>query len=247
MADALATLLRGMQRYMIVIDRSKMDWGTGLSRASKIVLDESDSLDIISKGEIDAELRRAKHIYVILIDADGGTCRIDMTHRLVEIWEESASVHNRIAEFNGKLLEGARSRVFSFGFGVLLFAWSPVLALCGFTLWTISDPRIRHLVYATSNAPIPTNAYPAWLNDYGVAVLWFMWPLSVLVGIVIFGVVLSSGCLRVWPQSLTLRSGVRLFFSIRATLFTREIGIPVLVAIITSLVSVIITIILTHI
>lgn len=246
MADALATLLRSTQSYMILIERSKVDWGTGHSRASKIVLRENDPLDLILKDEIDAELRRARHISLVLTDTDGGTCQIDMTHRLVQIWQDSAGTRNRIAEFNEKLLEGAVSGIVSFATIAFLLILPPVLAFCGFIAWGISDPRIRHQLFATST-PIPSSMEPAWLNDYGIAFIAYIWPLSAFAGIIISGIVLSSGCLRMWPQSLTLKSGIRLFSSIRATLFTREIATATIVAVITAVVTAIVTLIFARI
>jgi hypothetical protein len=201
---------------------------------------ENDPLDLISKNEIDVELRRAKHIYLVLTDPDGGTCRIDVTHRSVEIWQDSAGIRNRIKEFNENLLEGAASGVVSIGVSVLFAVLPLVLAVCGFTLWSVSVPHVRHEIYATT-APIPNLDTPAWLNDYGTALLGFIWPISTFVGLVIAGIVLSSGCLRIWPQSLTLKSGVQLLFSIRATLFTREIAIAATVAVISAVATAVVT------
>lgn len=239
MRRALLDLLHDIPRYMIVITRSRFDFTSASPQIPKIVLNETDNLDLSTENIIDPRLRRAKRIQFILTEKDGGTCKLALTNRQVEIWQDSPLIRSRIIEFNRNLLEGASIGLVSFGYAMLLVLIPPLLALGGVIFWTVTNSRVRHAFYV-ADKPLTNYPNPAWLNDYGSTMI-ILWIPATITAIIMMMIILSSGPLRIWPQSLTMKSALQLALSIRVTLFTREVARGVAIAVISAIATVLLT------
>jgi hypothetical protein len=242
MNDALRYLLKDVQRYMFVVNRSAINPDTGESQDASIALSEKDPIAL--DESLDPRLKQSRRIIVVMMLHDGGVAKIDFTRRTWEIWVTSPSIWDRLRTFNRKLRSGAHGWLVTEDAGLLIASfpiWS--LALL-FFVWSFSSRKVRNEAWGTSsNANLP---WPTWLIHYESDV-FKLWPLLLLFAVGVWFIVLVSGGLRLWPRYLSRLSLQRAYYEMRSNLaLPQNVNTPLFVGLAGAVVGAIVTVVLTR-
>lgn len=245
MRKALQQLLANTERYIIIIRRSGTNPETGDAQDRDLTLFESDQVDLASR--LDQRLLRSRRVTIILAEQGLGVARINLTSRSWAILQDSPSLRDRLTSFNSELIAGARSRLITSGWAAaMLFAplWSSAVL---FLIWSISSAKNANTFWGTANPHKPNNfpPVPQWLHGYWHAVL-YLWPVFVIICLVILAIETLAGGLRVWPESITLRSMGRALSRIKLSTFTVANASQLIILTVAAIVGGLVVLLLSH-
>jgi hypothetical protein len=215
MAKGLEQFLAGLRRYTILIKRPGFSWDSGQFQSTDLTLYEDSKL--IADGVIDPRLLKARQVVLIATAPDGGTAKINLTSRRVEILAGTSDLYKLLKTLNTQLLHNARSRWLTAGGSWALVILPGILIGTLFALDSVINPGIRHAVYG-NNAKEASSGPPPdkWTVHAALGLLPF-WLLAVVSAIVVALVVARSGALRIWPKSLTIKSILQAIYQIRVS------------------------------
>jgi hypothetical protein len=250
MKEALRELLKDTDRYIFMIKRSRINRESGQAQAGELTLFENDSIELDSA--LDPRLLRSRQAAVLLVDKDRGIAKVDITGRSWEVLQDSALLRERLIAFNSKLIKGGRARLISAGYVALVSLFPLWSSFVLFIAWTVSSARNRYLFYNSASShvnPNPKQPFPVppphWLGSYFKAVI-FLWPVFLFISLAMGSVRLMGGGLRVWPESLTLRSAAQAFYRIRISTFTAGNASTVIIGVITAVIASLLTYLIIH-
>jgi hypothetical protein len=240
MAEALDGLLAGMRRYTLVIKRPAFSWDTGEFRSPNLVLHEDEKL--ITEGSIDPRLLKARQIVLLGTVPDGGTAKINLTSRTVEILAATQGLYKLIKSCNTQLERGAKSWWITAG-GAWLMTFLPVLPLVlVYFLDSVTNPKIRYAMYVNSKASRPP--YDSWANHLADVIL-VLWLAVIFVALIIGFIVLLSRPLGIWPKSLTGKPWRQILYQVRSSGAIPRNALFVVVSIMSAVIGGIVTAIIS--
>lgn len=242
MSQALRYLLEGSKRYLFIINRSTINPSTGAVQDTSITLSEADPPSL--EKQPDPRLTRSRRVIIVLIQEDGGVCKIDLTGRKWEIWIKGAALRSKLQVFNRMLRADAYSRLITPAAALSLATlpiWFPTLLFLG---WSLYNGKARQEVWVNkTSANIPS---PAWIDHFGSATVR-VWPILLLLALAIWIIILTSGGLRIWPKYLSRLSFQRAVYEIRSNFaFPRNANAPLFTSVSGAIVGAVITYLLVR-
>jgi hypothetical protein len=219
MAKGLEDLLAGVLRYTVLIRRPSFSWDSGQFQSTYLALYEGENNKLVVDGKIDPKLLKSRQVVLLATASDGGTAKIHLTSRRIEVLARTPDLDKLLKSFNAQLLDGAKSRWLTIG-GCWALAILPGIFIGSlFIIDSLVNPRIRHAFYGNNGSTKVASSGPPpdkWTIHAALALLPF-WLAAVVLAIVVGLVVVRSGPLRIWPRSLSLKSLLHAMYQIRVS------------------------------
>jgi hypothetical protein len=223
----LARLTQCAQSFVFVIDRWPVDFRATQLQEPVLYL-SSPPLD--QSGSIDARILRSRRVGLVLIMADGGIGRIDLTSRRWEIWIASPQLREAIEELGTELKALGRWRFLTPNLPLFLTSL-PLIAFASVVLYLmITDPVYSAL--SGGRSPV----YDAFLNRV-VAILTVPTIICIAVAFAAATVRQLGGSLRSWPTLMSSQGIVATIYRIRFSPFSRETTKAILIAVLSSILT----------
>lgn len=235
MRQAMVGLLANTERYVITMRQAPVNRDTGDPQERELVLVEKDPLDLTV--HLDAKLRRASEVKILLIDKSRRTVLIEFPQRSWKVLGDGTELRNRLTEFNDHLVIGAQSRMFTFSTCTWLILGPVFLWISVVIAWAIQ---------AAIHEPRKTTPIPSWLNDFSEAVFYGILPTFGVAAFFVLIVISFSGALGVWPRTFTRRSLSESLYRVRASLFTPVSIAAIIGATTASVIAAIVSFLLTR-
>jgi hypothetical protein len=227
MHSALVALLDDVLRYTIIIKRARINWDTGQLQDTDLVIREADGFE--SGASPSPDMLRSRKVLIHLELNDNGVAFINLTQRHWFKRAHSQDLGDRMLSFNRSLLQGARTKWLT-PVGSVFIGLLPLLCIIvELVAYNIFTPNIKK---DSTGAVL----YPDWIS----IIFWILlisWPFAIIAGLVILWIRVRAGGLRVWPESLTMRSFADTLFKIRTTIAVPENINKVLMIALTALAS----------
>src|SRR5664280_542230 len=220
MSKAHRSLFRSSQRYFVVVTRSGLNWDTGDLQSPTLLLTESDDIEL---ENLDPRFLKARRIEITSMLTDGGLLRLRLDWASPSKWEvlnESPQTRTALRAFDDALKEGIRSRLLVNGPFLLavLVCWPFIWRVASRSLVLFLDPGYRKYVNATpAYRQGHTEVVPWWVSaTWRLAI--YSWPATLLGVGIIQAIFYKAGALKVWPESLSVGSRLRIAYRVRVGL-----------------------------
>jgi hypothetical protein len=209
---------------MIVIRQAPVNRETGEPQKSELVLFENDELQLTD--QLDARLRRARQVKVVVTDKSRGAVSAQFPGRSWEVLADGPDIRDRLIEFSDGLTEHARSWIFSSRVAQLLILTPALLVIVAGAEWgaVVTSKGKEVLVHH-------------WVTDFYNVILFGIGPICWATAFVILIVMAYGGAMGIWPDTFTRRSLTEGLYRVRTALITPVSIAAFVSAVITSVIS----------